>query len=272
MLKHLGVVFLVVFSWLTPCRATSENSSVHLFGRGPHPLVDLGQVDPTVPSPEQFLGSPLAEPPARYAQVIQYFRHLDSTSPRVAVFTMGSTYEGRELIYAVMSTPERMARLAEVQRDLQSLRDPRALSAAQIDELVKRTPVCAWLAYSIHGDEISGVDAALGLAYRLAAGTDSLTLRLLNELVIVIDPMQNPDGRERYLAQVEAFASAVPTADGQSMQKGGFWPWGRGNHYLFDMNRDWFAQELLESQARVSAMSIVMGAMCLLVMGKVWIV
>ena len=109
------------------------------------------------------------------------------------------------------------------------------------------------MAYSIHGDEISGVDASLAVAYRLAAGMDSLTQRLRKELIVIIDPTENPDGRERYLAQMEAFTTAVPLADGQSLQKGGFWPWGRGNHYLFDMNRDWFSQELPESKARIQA-------------------
>lgn len=237
-----------VNAWALP-----RESSVHLFGRGPHPLVDLGQVDPAIPTPDSVLGFALGDRAARHSQVLDYFRLLDKASPRVALFSMGVTYEGRELVYAAISTPERLERLTEVQRDLQALGDPRTLKASGLDELVARTPACVWLAYSIHGDEISGVDAALGVAYRLAAGRDSITLHLLDQLVILIDPCENPDGRERYLSQVDAYASSVPVADGQSFQKGGAWPWGRGNHYLFDMNRDWFALELLESQARVAA-------------------
>jgi hypothetical protein len=255
MFRSLGVIVAVVLACVPSSWAGPQEAVVHFFGRGPHPLVDLAEVDPAIPTPEQFLGFPLGERPARHLQVIQYLRRLDSASARVAVFSMGATYEGRELVYAAISTPERLARLDEVQRELQSLGDPRALDKAKVDDLAARLPACVWLAYSIHGDEISGVDAALGVAYRLAAGQDSVTLRLLADLVVIIDPIENPDGRERYLAQMEAYASAVPVADGQSLQKGGAWPWGRGNHYLFDMNRDWFALELLESQARVSAIA-----------------
>lgn len=247
---------VVVLGLVFACGVTGlaqEGAAVHFFGRGLEPLVDLGDVESVVPTPEAFLGFPLGERPARHAQVIQYFRQLDVASDRVAVFSMGATYEGRELVYAVISSPERLANLEALKADIQSLADPRALSTSQVDDLAKRLPACVWLAYSIHGDEISGVDAAIGVAYRLAAGRDSVTERLLSGLLIVIDPIENPDGRERYLAQMESYASAVPTADGQSMQKGGFWPWGRGNHYFFDMNRDWFAQELLESKARVAA-------------------
>lgn len=258
-LERVRTMFRLALAFaLTCCAATTawsapQEATVHLFGRGPHPLVDLQEVDLGVPSPDSVLGFSLGDRAARHSQVLEYFRLLDQASPRVALFTMGVTYEGRELVYAAISTPERLARLTEVQKDLQSLGDPRLLKPSQLDELVARTPACVWLAYSIHGDEISGVDAALGVAYRLAAGVDSLTLKLLDELVILIDPCENPDGRERYLSQVDAYASAVPLADGQSFQKGGAWPWGRGNHYLFDMNRDWFALELLETQARVAA-------------------
>jgi hypothetical protein len=228
-----------------------QAATVGFFGRGPAPMVDLSAVDPAIPTPLEVLGFALGEKPARHAQVIEYFYRLAEASPRVAVFPMGETYEGRELIYAVISTPERMADLPALKSNLAKIGDPRSVSQAEADGLIESMPASVWLAYSIHGDEISGVDASLGVAYRLAAGTDSVTLNLLDNLVVLIDPIENPDGRERYLAQMEAFASAVPFADGQSLQKGGFWPWGRGNHYFFDMNRDWFAQELPESKARI---------------------
>lgn len=247
---------IIVLGWVLSCSAAGlaqQSAAVHFFGRGPQPMVDLGEVESGIPTPEAFFGFPLGERPARHARVVDYLRALDSASDRVAVFHMGATYEGRELVYAVISSPEHIAQLEQLKSEAQSLADPRALGASQVDELAKNRPACVWLAYSIHGDEISGVDAGIGVAYRLAAGRDTLTQRLLSNLLVIIDPSENPDGRERYLAQMESYASAVPFADGQSMQKGGFWPWGRGNHYLFDQNRDWFAQELLESKARATA-------------------
>jgi len=83
------------------------------------------------------------------------------------------------------------------------------------------------------------------------AGTDSLTQMIRDQVVTLIDPLQNPDGRERFLKQLEMSSGKVPNFDDQSLQHGGFWPWGRGNHYLFDLNRDWFALTQPETEGKV---------------------
>lgn len=246
------LLFLIFFSWSVPV-LSSDKIPVRFFGSSGAPVLVPGPFDPSIPNPEEFVGHPLGEKPARQSQVLEYFRLLDESTDRVKVVEMGSTYEGRPLIYAIISDAANMARLDEIKTNLRKIADPRLLPRTALQQLIEKTPAVVWLAYSIHGDEISGVDAALGAAYHVAAGQDTLTSRIRNELITIIDPMENPDGRERFLAQMESFASVIPHADGQSLQKGGFWPWGRGNHYLFDMNRDWFTQELAESKARISA-------------------
>ncbi|MBI3872594.1 MAG: hypothetical protein HY304_05910 [candidate division Zixibacteria bacterium] len=125
---------------------------------------------------------------------------------------------------------------------------------ANLHDIVSRTPAIAWLAYSIHGGELSGVDASLWVAYHLVACNDPATRAVRDSIVTLIDPIQNPDGRERYLASIFAFNGRVPNRDGQSLQHDGFWPWGRANHYLFDMNRDWLPLVHPETKARVTAM------------------
>ena len=64
--------------------------------------------------------------------------------------------------------------------------------------IIKSLPSVAWMAYSIHGNETSGADAALGIIYHLIASTDSDVMDMLSEMVIVVDPMMNPDGRDRF--------------------------------------------------------------------------
>ncbi|MCD6249293.1 MAG: hypothetical protein J7J98_03030, partial [candidate division Zixibacteria bacterium] len=125
---------------------------------------------------------------------------------------------------------------------------------SEIDELARTLPAFAWLGYSIHGDEISGVDAAAQLIYQLAAGTDQATLDLLDNVVIIIDPTQNPDGRERYLSMIESYQSKVPNYNRFAMQHQGVWPYGRGNHYLFDLNRDWILVRQPETKGRLATM------------------
>jgi hypothetical protein len=244
---------LLMFSLLHSREVLSQDSRVQFFGSDRRSILGPGPFDPAIPSPHDYLKFPLGERPVRQAQVLEYFGRLDEATERLQLVKMGETYEGRPLVYAVISDEQNMARLNDIRTNLSRIADPRQLSRSGLASVIEKTPAAVWLAYSIHGDEVSGVDASLAVAYTLAAGMDTLTQRLRKELVVIIDPMENPDGRERYLAQMEAFATAVPSADGQSLQKSGFWPRGRGNHYLFDMNRDWFTQELPESKARMAA-------------------
>ena len=103
------------------------------------------------------------------------------------------------------------------------------------------------MAYGIHGDELSSTDAAASLAYWLAAGEDDRAQALREGLVVLIDPMENPDGRERFLSQTAAFAHKLPNPDQDDLSHTTVWPWGRGNHYLLDLNRDWFTMVHPES-------------------------
>jgi hypothetical protein len=220
---------------------------------GQQPFFPGGTYDGSVPTPESFLGHPLAESPARVAEVFGYAKILAEKSGRIRILEMGKTYEGRVIFYVVVSSPENIARLDRIKANNARLADPRGLTEDAAHALAAEQPLIVWAEYAIHGDEISSVDAALQVLYQLAAGTDATTLGILKELVVCIDPMVNPDGRERFLGQMEQWNGAVPNPDFQSFHHTGTWPGGRGNHYLFDMNRDWFILAHPEMQARVRA-------------------
>ena len=204
--------------------------------------------DPSVPAPPAVLGLEMGNRPVRHGEVIRYLESLAETSPRVKLVDYGKTHENRSLIYAVIALPEHLSRLDEIMADRDCLADP----GCPWSDGVAETPAVAWLGYSIHGTELSSTDAALQLAYELAAGRDDTILDILRNVIVLIDPLQNPDGRERYLSQIEFLNGIVPNPDPASLNHTAFWPWGRSNHYLFDLNRDWFAQVHPESQARVA--------------------
>jgi len=131
------------------------------------------------------------------------------------------------------------------------LSDPRITNESEANLIIKNSPASALMMYSIHGNEASGTDAAIKLIYHLAAGTDETTKKLLNDLIIIIYPMENPDGRERFINQVETWRGKVKNSDTQSYPHSGVWPSARTNHYHFDLNRDWFILSQPESRARV---------------------
>lgn len=224
----------------TPRSRTGDQSSAAFF-------FPSGTYDTSVPTPESVLGFPIGTRPVRYDEMLRYLTALDAASPNMAVRTYAQSHEGRELVYAVIGTETRIRSVDAVRAAMESWADPRRGTGELPDDL----PVIAWLGYAIHGDEFSSTDAALQLAYQLVAGTDSVTARIRRDVLVCIDPSQNPDGRERYLAQMQAAGGVVLNSDVQSLQHQGFWPWGRANHYLFDLNRDWIFVVHPETRGRV---------------------
>jgi len=212
---------------------------------------DQADHDPAVPEPGEFLGFPVGQRTATSAEIDAYARRLAEASERVELIDYGQTFEGRALVYLVVSSPDNLARSEAIQDGMARLADPRGLVSGQRDRLINDLPAVAWLAYSIHGNESSGSDAALAVMYHLAADRSEATTRLLDELVVIVDPNMNPDGRERFMNALDQHRGRHPNIDDQSLLHAGYWPYGRGNHYLFDLNRDWIYARHPETRSRI---------------------
>jgi hypothetical protein len=215
----------------------------------PTSAIATTQWHPRVSRVARLLGFELGTRPVRHDEVLRLWRTWSQESPRVRLESYGSTHEGRELLVGIVSSPDRMRDLESALGGLARLADPRGIAQAELDKLARTSPAVAWVGCSIHGDELSGVDGGLLLAERLIAGDDAVTRETLNHVIVVIDPVMNPDGRERMLGMLTASVGSVPNLDDASMQRGR-WPWGRGNHYLFDMNRDWMSGIAPETRGR----------------------
>ncbi len=205
-----------------------------------------------VRSPSDVLGYELGSIPAPHADILRYFEYLDLL-PTVELHTYAESYEGRKLVYLVIASAENAARLAGIKENCRKLADPRVMANSKTSDVVAQTPAVAWMAYGIHGDELSSCDAALALAYQLTAGTDATTKKILDNCVVIIDPLENPDGRTRWLTQLSQWNGVIASHDVQSISHTGLWPYGRTNHYLFDLNRDWFALVHPETRGRTAA-------------------
>ncbi len=166
-----------------------------------------------VPSLRAVTGTALGAAPIAGRQAGAYLRAVDRASDRVRAGVLGRSTEGRPIPYAVVSSPRNLARLDAVAARL------RAVRAGQAGGLPDDQPAIVWLTGSVHGNEPSGADADLAVLRELASGAhcDALT-----RLVVVVVPVQNPDGRA---------AGARVSATG------------------FDLNRDWFALTQPETTA-----------------------
>ena len=212
--------------------------------------------DPAVPTFEQVLGHPPGGEITPPAGVVLYFDALAAVAPdRVRVTEYATSWEGRPLIYAAVGSKENIAHLDDLRSAMQALADPRRTDGAAAERWIAGTPAGVWLAYAVHGNEISSTDAAMLTAYHLLASRgDPVVEKILAETVVFIDPLQNPDGRERFVHGFEMARGLEPDADPLAAEHDEPWPSGRVNHYLFDMNRDWIALTQPETRGRVAAL------------------
>ena len=210
------------------------------------------QLDPQVPRPDAFLGYSLGARFTSWDRIVAYLEALDAASARVKMWEYGKTYEGRPLKLLALSTPENLERLEEIRGNVQRLAEPAGLADGDRDRIVRRTPLVVWLAYGVHGNESSSAEAAMGAAYLLAAAQGE-TGAMLENLVVLLDPLQNPDGRERYVNGYKQRQGNEANPRRTSAEHYEPWPGGRQNHYMIDLNRDWAWASQQETRQRIAA-------------------
>ncbi len=209
--------------------------------------------DPSIPTLQSVLGYDFGEQITRHRDMELYLNALAKASTQIKVETIGKTYEGRNLYYVILSSAENMARLEDLRQANLKLADPRLISISEAKQIIETNPVFVGLSYSVHGNEHSGVEAALAILYYFLASRDDETTSILRNCVLVVDPMQNPDGRERFINYFYSTSGKRPNSDSNAAEHNEVWPSGRTNHYLFDMNRDWTTLSQIETRARVKA-------------------
>ncbi len=219
------------------------------------PFFPGAQHSGTIPTTKQLIGFDAGDRAATHAEIEKCFRTWADISDRATLVEHAKTYEGRSMFHLVITRPDRQSVLEDIKASYATLADPDGLSDAEARRIMQGLPAVAWLGHSIHGDETSGADGALALAHHLIADNSPQTQALLDELVIIIDPMMNPDGRDRFLKMVAENRGNVPNTDYQSLVHTGDWPAGRGNHYLFDLNRDSIFGVHPETRGRLEAVS-----------------
>ncbi|MFN3313669.1 MAG: M14 family zinc carboxypeptidase [Hyphomonas sp.] len=244
-----GIFETVLRSLTAACLAAGFGASASAQGLLP------GDFDPAIPTLEQTIGHGPGEKITTSQDIVTYIEALERAAPdRMRVVPYAESWQGRPLVYAIIASPGRMAQLDTVQADLGRLASGANLSSSDRADLIARTPAVAWLGFGVHGDEITPSDSGLALAYHLlAARDDPLVERILAETIVIIDPNQNPDGRARFIHSFTEALGLEPQADRFAAEHDQPWPGGRFNHYLMDMNRDWFAVTQPETLGRVKA-------------------
>lgn len=191
-------------------------------------------------SPAEFLGYEIGTQFSRHADVVSYFEHVAANSEMVKYFDYGKTNERRRLTYAVISSPENLANLEKIRTD--NLKNIGILNGSSTPE-----KTIVWFSYNVHGNEASSSEAAMNTVYKLITEH----AEWLKNVVVIMDPNVNPDGRDRYVNWYNQVKASPYNPSRDAVEHNEPWPGGRPNHYLFDLNRDWMWASQVETQQRL---------------------
>ena len=203
-----------------------------------------GNYNAKIPTPKSIIGHEVGEWHITHDKLVEYMKVLAASSDRISIENRGTTFEGRPLLLLTITSPENHKNLEVIRQ--------KHIEATNNDAVdVTKNPIVVYQGFSIHGNEASGSNAALAVAYYLAAA-DNID-DVLKNTVILFDPSFNPDGLQRFAYWANTNKSKNINPDPNDREYTEIWPRGRTNHYQFDMNRDWLPVQLPESKARIAS-------------------
>lgn len=199
--------------------------------------------DSNIPSPEEFLGYAPGSRVTEHSRINAYYEKIAELSDRTELFEIGRSHENRPIYVLAVSSPKNISVLNDTKKLRQGVREGESVDS----------PLIIFLGNSVHGNEVSSSEAALFAAYYYTSAQSEKVSKQLDESIIFIDPVRNPDGQERFASWINSNISFnrnnISRFDREHTEG---WPRGRGNHYWFDLNRDWINIVQPESKARVA--------------------
>ncbi|WP_179335506.1 M14 metallopeptidase family protein [Winogradskyella costae] len=202
------------------------------------------ELNPAIPTPQSVIGHNVGEWHITHDKLVEYMKALATASDRITIEDRGKTFEGRPLLLLTITA-------------LENHKNIDAIQSAHVDATesnsanIENRPIVVYQGFSIHGNEPSGANAALLVAYYLAAAEGTEIDDLLKNTIILLDPSLNPDGLQRFAYWANTNKNINLNPDPNDREYSEVWPGSRTNHYWFDMNRDWLPVQLPESRARI---------------------
>lgn len=204
--------------------------------------------DPAVTQPKDVFGFELGEVHIDWGNALEYIYALAGSSDRISLKTFGRTNEYRPIVQLVITSPENQRNLESIRQERQKLADTGRSSSVDTDNM----PVVVNLMAGMHGDELSGVNAVLAVAYYYTAAQGSAVEELLENTIITIVPGLNPDGINRFATWVKTTKSETNVSNTDSREFSEVWPVSRYNHYWANCNREWLLAQHPEGRTALA--------------------
>jgi len=190
----------------------------------------------TVISPSQYLRHIVGAPGelSSVATIHGYFRELARTSPRVRVETIGRTDEGRDILLVIVSDEESIQGLDRLKRASAALADPRKMTPEQVESVFATAKPFYFLNAGLHSSETGSPEMVMELAYRLAVSELPMIRSIRRNVVVLINPVSEPDGRDRFVEWFYRHLKGKTDYDNLPPLQPPYW----GNYVFHDNNRD----------------------------------
>ncbi len=201
----------------------------------------------SIPTPKEIIGYEVGEWHVSHDKLVQYMYALADASNRITIEDRGKTFEGRPILLLTITSEDNHNNINQI------IANHKKITEYNENISTEDQPIVVYQGFSIHGNEASGSNASLLLAYYLAASDSDFVQELLKNSVILLDPSMNPDGLQRFAYWANINKNINLTSDPNDREYNEVWPGGRTNHYWFDLNRDWLPAQLPESQARIKS-------------------
>jgi hypothetical protein len=200
------------------------------------PWVSYLPASSTVPSPRTFFGRIFGAPGelVKSEQAYAYARALAAASPRVRVFTIGRSEEGRDIILLAIADEQGIQNLDTLKAENAQLADPRTIDAAAAEQLIGKSRPFYYFNAALHSDETGSTESVLELAYRLAVSEQPMIRRIRENMVVLINPVSNPDGRDKQVEWFYRFLKGKTDRDTLPRQSSPYW----SKYAMVDINRD----------------------------------
>lgn len=198
-------------------------------------------------TPDEFLGYQLGTAFTPHYKILQYFDHVQKNAPAKSIVQQyGYTNEKRELLVAIVSSPENISSIDDIRKN-----NLRITGMMNDKPATLNNKTIVWLSYNVHGNEASSSEVSMKTLYELVSGKNAQANEWLKNTIVIIDPCLNPDGRDRYVNWYNSIVGKNYNTSMNARERSEPWPGGRSNHYNFDLNRDWAWQTQVESRQRV---------------------
>jgi len=216
-----------------------------------NPWVAYVPASDTVISPTKYLGHVVGAEGelSSTAKIYGYFRKLAETSPRVRIETLGRTEEGRDILLVIIADEEGIRDLAKLKAATAALADPRKTSPEAAEALIAASRPVYYFNAGLHSTETGSPEMVMELAYRLAVSEQPMIRRIRSEVVVLINPVSEPDGRDKQVEWFYRYLKGKTDFDDLPPVSPPYW----GFYVFHDNNRD-SHQEALELSRAVSRM------------------